>query len=237
MNARAGKALVRQIGRTGGAGKRTGSGFSHDKQIIPQPPGYSTVGGYARGFPRGDGDLENPIALMREQIVGFLDLVELEAMRDERAKINPARTDYAHQSPHALLAPWAQGAHNGNVPEPGVERFERHGQLPRVYAEAGKHASRAENLQTELKRILRPQRLDGDVDATTGREPHDCGDRVLRGVVDHNLGAEQARDLCASGHTLDREDAGRALETRSRGGAESDRPQRCLLYKNTSPRD
>lgn len=35
-----------------------------------------------------DSHLENPVALMREQVVGLLDLVELEAMRDERAKID-----------------------------------------------------------------------------------------------------------------------------------------------------
>jgi hypothetical protein len=35
---------------------------------------------------------------MREQVVGFLNLVELEAMRDERAKINPAGADYAPSS-------------------------------------------------------------------------------------------------------------------------------------------
>ena len=46
----------------------------------------------------GDGDLENPVTLMREQIVSLLNLVELEAMRNERAKINPARADHAHQS-------------------------------------------------------------------------------------------------------------------------------------------
>ena len=35
-----------------------------------------------------DSHLENPVALMHEQVVGLLDLVELEAMRDERAKID-----------------------------------------------------------------------------------------------------------------------------------------------------
>jgi hypothetical protein len=30
----------------------------------------------------GDGDFENPVALIREQVVGFLDLLEVETVRD-----------------------------------------------------------------------------------------------------------------------------------------------------------
>jgi hypothetical protein len=44
------------------------------------PPSVTTLG--------RNRDLENPVALMREQLVGILDLIEPEAMRDERAKIN-----------------------------------------------------------------------------------------------------------------------------------------------------
>jgi hypothetical protein len=54
-----------------------------------------------------DGNLENPIALMGEQVVGFLDLVELEAMRDERAKIYAARA--RPRSPVAACAPCPLG--------------------------------------------------------------------------------------------------------------------------------
>jgi hypothetical protein len=40
-------------------------------------------------FPLGrDSHLEDPIPLMGEEVVGLFDLVELVAMRDERAKIN-----------------------------------------------------------------------------------------------------------------------------------------------------
>lgn len=52
-------------------------------------PGIQPWAGTPKVSLGGDGDLENPVALVGEQIVGLLDLVELEAMRDERAKVNP----------------------------------------------------------------------------------------------------------------------------------------------------
>jgi hypothetical protein len=45
--------------------------------------------GRVRGVPlRGNGNLENPVALVPKQVVCLLDLVELVTMRDERPKID-----------------------------------------------------------------------------------------------------------------------------------------------------
>ena len=55
-----------------------------------------------------DSHLENPVALVREQIVGLLDLVLLVAMRDERAKINLSlggETQHGRILPCVTLSP------------------------------------------------------------------------------------------------------------------------------------
>ena len=53
---------------------------------------------------RRDSHLQNAVALIREEIVGLLDIVELETMRDERCEIDRAAGDHVHQPAHPLLA-------------------------------------------------------------------------------------------------------------------------------------
>ena len=52
---------------------------------------------------RSDRDLHHAVALVRKQLIGGFDLVELEAVRDQRLQIHVARCDHVEQSAHALL--------------------------------------------------------------------------------------------------------------------------------------
>lgn len=74
---------------------------------------------------RRNRNLQHSVPLMAEQLVGFLDIVESEAVRDHRAEVHAARLDHRHQAAHALFAPWAQTRHDLVVAEPGSECFQR----------------------------------------------------------------------------------------------------------------
>ena len=71
-----------------------------------------------------DRHLQHAIALVGEQLVRLLDLVEREAMRDQRAQIDPAGGDHVHQPAHALLAAGTQRGHDPVVAEAGGERVD-----------------------------------------------------------------------------------------------------------------
>ena len=53
---------------------------------------------------RRDRDLEHAVALVCEQVVGFLDVVELEAVGHQGSQVDAAGCDDIHQAGHALLA-------------------------------------------------------------------------------------------------------------------------------------
>ena len=60
-----------------------------------------------------------------EQLVGLLDPVEREAMRDHRRKIDPARGHDLHQAAHAFLAAGAQRRDDRVISKAGGESVER----------------------------------------------------------------------------------------------------------------
>ena len=47
---------------------------------------------------------EHAVALMAEQLVGLLDVVELEAVRDHRAQVDTSGLDHRHQPAHASVS-------------------------------------------------------------------------------------------------------------------------------------
>jgi len=55
-----------------------------------------------------DCDLEDAVALVGKQVVGFLDAIESEAMGYQRLEIDAAGSDDRHQAAHALLATGAE---------------------------------------------------------------------------------------------------------------------------------
>ncbi len=63
-------------------------------------------------------------------------------------------------------------------PRPAANGVERHGEVPRVDAEARDRAAGANAAQAVLERLLLPERLDRDVGAAA-RESLDLGDDVL----------------------------------------------------------
>ena len=52
---------------------------------------------------RGDRDFQHPVSLMGEKIVGLLDVLECEAVSDQRRQIDPARRNNRHEAAHSLL--------------------------------------------------------------------------------------------------------------------------------------
>ena len=53
---------------------------------------------------RGDRHLEHAIVLVAEQIIGRLDIIQLKAVCDHRAQIDPPGCDDCHQAAHPFLA-------------------------------------------------------------------------------------------------------------------------------------
>ena len=51
-----------------------------------------------------DRHLKHPVALVGEKVIGRLNIVQLEAMRDHRAEVHPPGLDHRHEPPHALFA-------------------------------------------------------------------------------------------------------------------------------------
>src|SRR5208282_1250606 len=83
---------------------------------------------------RCDGDLDDAVALVREQVVRGFDVVEREAVRDQLLKVEAARLDQRHQLRHALLAAGAERGEDVDVADPVDKGFEWHGDLVAVDA-------------------------------------------------------------------------------------------------------
>src|SRR5687768_5651751 len=113
---------------------------------------------------RRDRDLDHAVTLTGEQLVRFLDLVERKAMRDEWPQVERTRAHDVDQAAHSLLPARAERRHDLVIADPRGERVERDQQLARVDAEARQGAARAQDAQAALERLLRPERLDRDVD-------------------------------------------------------------------------
>jgi hypothetical protein len=56
---------------------------------------------------------------MGEQLVGRLDLVELEVVRHHRRKIDPTRGDDIHETAHAFLPAGAERGHDPDDAQAG----------------------------------------------------------------------------------------------------------------------
>src|SRR4029453_10449959 len=69
------------------------------------------------------GHLHDAFALGTEEIERVLDVVEAEAMRDQRAEVDTVMLDHGHQPAHALLSPRAQRGHDALIAQAGVDGF------------------------------------------------------------------------------------------------------------------
>ena len=124
-----------------------------------------------------DGDLEHAVAAVAEQLVGLDDVVEGEAVGDERQRVEAAGLDGRDEPPHPLLAARAERGDDAVVAEAGRERVVRHLELARVHAEARQRAAGPQAAQRVLERLLRAERLDRHVGAAAGQSL-DLGDDV-----------------------------------------------------------
>jgi hypothetical protein len=101
-------------------------------------------------------DLEHAVALVGEEVVGGLDVVELVVVGDERPEVEAAAGDDVHQAAHALLAAGAQRGDDLVVAEAGVEGGQRDLQVVAVDAEAGQRAAGLEHRRQFSKVDWRP---------------------------------------------------------------------------------
>src|SRR5262249_47598411 len=77
-----------------------------------------------------DGDLHDAVALVREEVVGGLDLGKGEGVCHELTEREALRGDDAHEPPHALLAARAECRDDRVFAEARREWLERHGEVP-----------------------------------------------------------------------------------------------------------
>src|SRR6185436_10901916 len=91
-----------------------------------------------------DGHLHHAVALVGEQVVSGLDLVQPEGVGHQLAEGEPLGGHHAHQAAHALLSARAQGGHDPVIAQPGREGVERHVQVARVDAQARQRAPGAD---------------------------------------------------------------------------------------------
>src|ERR1051326_8463088 len=109
---------------------------------------------------RRDGDFYHAVATLTEEPICLGDVVELEAMRDERTKVEATAANHVEQAAHPLLAAGAKRRDDAIVGQSGPERLVRDGELAGVDAEAGERAARTKHAERALERLLRPARLD-----------------------------------------------------------------------------
>src|SRR6187431_1618387 len=83
-----------------------------------------------------DGDLQNVVPAVAEEVIGRADLVEREPVRDERQWIEATRLHHPHQASHALLAARAQRRDDRLIAETRCEGLVRDLELARVDAQA-----------------------------------------------------------------------------------------------------
>src|SRR5262245_52653141 len=114
---------------------------------------------------------------MTEKVIGRLDVIELEAVRDQGLQIDAVRRDNLHQSAHPLRSPGAQCRYDLVVAETGGECIERDPEIAGINAKAGQRSARAEHAKASFERRLCTQSLDRDIDTASLRYAHDLGDR------------------------------------------------------------
>ena len=78
------------------------------------------------------------IALVGEQVIGLFDLIEREAVSDQRTEIECLCGDDTQQPSHSFLSARTECGDYRDVTESGVNSLEWHRQLARVDAEARK---------------------------------------------------------------------------------------------------
>jgi hypothetical protein len=80
---------------------------------------------------------------MGEEIISGLDLIELEAVCDERPEVHAARSDDFHQTAHPLLPAGAKRGYNLVVSETRSKGAERDAKIGRVDAKDWKVSRQA----------------------------------------------------------------------------------------------
>src|SRR5690554_5769242 len=124
------------------------------------------------------GNLQHPVALVGEEVIGVDDLLQRVAVGDHRAEVQAAAVDDLHQPAHALLAAGAERGDDAVDTEARREGVQRHGQVLGVDPQARQGAARLDHPQRLLEGLLQPQRLDGGVHAAPAGELEDLGDHV-----------------------------------------------------------
>ena len=81
-------------------------------------------------------DFQDAVPLVAEEIVRFLNLIEGEAVRDQRAQIDASVLDHRHEAAHPLFAARAKRGHDLLIAKAGVKGLVRRHQLAGVHAEA-----------------------------------------------------------------------------------------------------
>src|SRR5687768_6227975 len=98
---------------------------------VPGRPSGSVIRDYGSNLLWPDGNLQHAVQTVAEDAVRLADLVEREAMRDERRRVESPRLHDAHETLHAFLATGAQCGHDRVVAQTRRERVVRHLQLAR----------------------------------------------------------------------------------------------------------
>src|SRR6185436_3366400 len=134
--------------------------------------------------------LQYAVSLMREQIIGCHDVIELEAMGNQRFEIGALGCDDVHETAHSFLAAGAEGCDDPVVAEPGCECTEWYREILGVHTQARQRAARPEHSQTCLECRLCTEGFDRHIDTASAGQTHDLGHGIALAEVDDVIGAE-----------------------------------------------
>src|SRR5471030_2551194 len=122
----------------------------------------------SRGAVSGDLDdhLERPrVGRMAERLVGLQDPVELEAMRDQKRRVDLVRSDNVEQDRRAGRIDQPRGYRDIAVPQ----TLEMKSDLGAMHANVGDDAARGDDLLAQFECRRNTDRLDGSVDRKSTR--------------------------------------------------------------------
>src|SRR5262245_35473461 len=156
----------------------------------------------------------------REHVVGRHRLVEREAMRGERRRVEPSVRDQLQQPRRGERV--HEAGHDRHVPDPQLLEVER--SRVAVNAHVGDATAGPHDVGAELERLRHADRFDRHVRAEPAGQLHDPLDRVLAAVVDDDVGAELERLVEARVREVDRDDPPGRVQLRRHDRGQADRP-------------
>ena len=155
--------------------------------------------------------------------VGLADLVQPEAVGEERGRVEAAGLHHRDEPAHPLLAAGAQRGDDPVVAEPGGEGRVRQLELAGVHAEARQRAAGPQRAQRALERLLRAEGLDGDVrpEPPVSRLTSSTTSTLVKSSID--VGAHPLRHREPDRVAVDADDQGGAHQLGAGRGAQADR--------------